>query len=434
MSQKSRREFLKNSAAGLFGTTALAAAAPAVHAAKANELPVVGLIGCGGQGQSVTEALRNHGCRVAYVCDPDESRAAKAQARLKAGKKVGDLRRILDDRAVDAVVVAAPDHWHGPATILACAAGKHVYSEKPCSHNIREGRLMIEAARRYNRVVQVGTQSRSTAPIRDVVQMVREGAIGQVLMTKAWNSQRRKNIGHEKPCEPPTGFDYDTWVGPATMRPYQKNCHHYTWHWWYDFGTGDAGNDGIHEMDICRWVLGVDEHPTRCSGYGDKMAFDDDQQFPDTQQVVFQWPGDGKIPHKRAMIYEQRIWTPYTLEGIEDGCAFYGTEGWILFGKRVGWKMFGPRDKLLKEGELFYSIPEHTANFLDGIRNGAKLNADLETGHRSTTLIHLANIVARVGRSVKFDPQSEQIVDDPEANQLARRSYREGHWAVPEGA
>jgi predicted dehydrogenase len=342
------------------------------------------------------------------------------------------MRKVFDDPAVDAVIIATPDHWHAPAAILACEAGKHVYVEKPCSHNIREGQLMIEAARRTGRVMQVGSQSRSTAFIREAIDLVRGGAIGSVLTAKAWNSQRRVNIGHVKPSDPPAAFDYDLWVGPAPMRPFQSNCHHYTWHWWYNFGTGDVGNDGIHELDIARWGLGDPDHPKVVSGHGSKLHFDDDQQFPDTQYVTFEYPGDRSPGSRKVMIYEQRIWTPYVQDGLEDGNAFYGTEGMLILGKRVGWKLYGPRNKLLKEATGTYDLNAHTADFLDAIRTGRKPNADIEIGHRSAVLAHLSNILARAGRgSLTFDPTSEQIVNDAEAAALLSRTYREGHWAVP---
>ena len=374
-------------------------------------------------------SLIEQGVQIAYVCDVDDARAAKAKQKLSAPEGVSDMRKIFDDKAVDMVVVAVPDHWHAPAAVAACAAGKHVYSEKPCSHNIREGRLMVEAARKHKRVMQIGTQSRSTSSIREAVQRVREGAIGEVLSVKAWNSQKRADIGRLKASEPPKGFDYDTWVGPAPFRPFQRNCHHYTWHWWYDFGTGDAGNDGIHEMDICRMALGVEEHPNRCLGYGAKQFFQDDQQFPDTQYVAFEWDPAEPSGRKKTMIYEQRIWTPYKMQGFEDGCCFFGTEGYMLLCKIQGWKLFAPRDKLVEEKPVHYSIPEHTANFLGAIREGTPLNADVEIGHRSTTLIHLANIVARVGRGVEFDPKKETVLGDDEANAFVGRTYREGYWA-----
>ncbi len=407
---------------------------PSLNAAGASERLTVAVIGCS-RGMADGREMAKQGARIAYVCDPDDARAARARAELNADKAVSDMRRIFDDPAVDAVVIATPDHWHAPATLLACDAGKHVYVEKPCAHNIREGRLMIEAARRTKRVVQVGSQSRSTAFIKNGIQVLREGAIGDILIAKAWNSQRRANIGHAAPSEPPPGFDYDLWVGPAPMRPFQSNCHHYTWHWCYDFGTGDAGNDGVHELDIARWGLGVDGHPSRASGHGGKLFFDDDQQFPDTQYVAFEYPGGAAGAAKRTLIYEHRIWSPYVQEGHENGNAFYGPKGCMILGKKTGWKLYGPRNELLQEEQGGFSLGEHVADFFDAIRSDRLPSADIEIGHGAATLTHLSNAIAKTGcGTLCFDSESEAILDVPEASELAGRSYRKGHWAVPQGA
>ena len=199
-------------------------------------------------------------------------------------------------------IVATPDHWHAPAAILACKAGKHVYVEKPCSHTIREGRLLVEAARKNNCVVQHGTQVRSTTMMIEAVQALREGIIGDVLVAKAWNIQKRRSIGKGRTTDPPAGLDYETWVGPAPMIPYQANRVHGGWHWWYHFGTGDMGNDGVHDIDYCRWGLGVDVHPSKVVALGGKFFFDDDQQFPDTQQVTFEYPAQKPTETSRLLV------------------------------------------------------------------------------------------------------------------------------------
>jgi predicted dehydrogenase len=375
---------------------------------------------------------------VAYVCDPDEGRrnsAARTVEKLsgKAPQAVADMRRVFEDKAVDGVVIATPDHWHGPATILACDAGKHVYVEKPCAHNIREGRLMIEAARRNNRVVQVGTQSRSTPHVRKAMELLHGGAIGEVLVSKAWNSQLRANIGKEKPSDPPAGFDYDLWTGPAPMTPFQKNCQHSWWRWFYNFGTGDAGNDGVHDIDLARWGLGVETHPVAVSATGGKFFFDDDQQFPDTMYVSYDYAADAKTGRRRQLIYEHRIWSPYVQENAENGNAFYGTKGMMILSKGGGWKLYGPRNELKEEMKGGVDTAAHERNFLDCIRNGQRPAADIEVGHLSTALAHLGNIAVRTGRMLRFDPAAEKITGDEEAGKLVRRAYREGHWAVPKG-
>ncbi|MCA9265037.1 MAG: Gfo/Idh/MocA family oxidoreductase, partial [Planctomycetales bacterium] len=338
-----------------------------------------------------------------------------------------------DDAVIDAVIVATPDHWHAPAAILALDAGKHVYVEKPCAHNIREGRQLIEAAERTRKVVQVGTQSRSTPVLRQAIQQLHDGVIGDIKLAKAWNSQRRANIGHAEPSDPPAGFDYELWVGPAPKPAFQKNCHHYTWHWWYDFGSGDAGNDGVHELDIAVWGLGLVSHPTAAFGYGEKLYFDDDQQFPDTQQVTFEYPsGSGTADYKQVLVFENRIWTPYKERGLENGVAFYGTDGYMLLGKNGFYKVYGPRDELREECDTRFSTLEHAKNFAAAIQSGADVNAPPQVGQLSASLAHLANIIARTRKgSLAFDPQTEQITNSVAANQLVQRTYRDGHWAIP---
>jgi predicted dehydrogenase len=345
------------------------------------------------------------------------------------------MRTLYDDAHVDAVFIATPDHWHAPAAILALDAGKHVYVEKPCCHNILEGRLMAEAVRRSGKALQVGTQSRSTDCVSEAIQRVHEGEIGEVLVAKAWNSQRRGTIGHTQPGSPPEALDFDLWVGPAPMVEYRPNLLHSNWRWWYDFGCGDIGNDGVHDIDVACWGLGATSHPTRATCLGGKYFFDDDQQFPDTQNAVFEYPVDGDSPKRKQLIFEQRIWSPYVQEGYENGAAFYGTSGCLIIGHNVGWKLYGERNKLIAERQGGADVPAHHQNFFDCVRGAAKKPAaDIDAGVRAATLVHLANITARVGRTVSFDPQTYTIVGDDEANGLVRRHYRAGHWAVPDGA
>ena len=302
-------------------------------AAAASQTLVVGAIGCGGRGTYLaTTFARLNGVELGLRLRPRRVRAraaAKAVAKItgKAPKVVADLRRVLDDKSVDAVTWRTPDHWHAPAAILACEAGKHVYVEKPCSHNIREGQLLVEAARAHNRVVQHGTQSRSSADRPcDAIELLHEGPIGDVLVAKASNVQKRDEHRPRRAGRAAARLRLRPLARPRSDRPLPANRHHYTWHWWYAFGTGDMGNDGVHELDIARWGLGVDGHPSTVVALGGKYVFDDDQQFPDTQTVVFEYPGDGKVGHRRQLIFEQRIWSPYQPDGFENGNAFYGTE------------------------------------------------------------------------------------------------------------
>jgi predicted dehydrogenase len=333
------------------------------------------------------------------------------------------------------VVIATPDHWHSPAAILACQAGKHVYVEKPISHNIREGRLLIEASQRNKSLVQHGTQVRSPAMMIEAMKLLRSGVIGDVLVAKCWNVQRRGSIGHQQPGTPPTGLDYDTWIGPAPKVAYQKNRCHDGWHWWYDFGTGDMGNDGIHDVDYTRWGLGVTAHPSKISASGGKFFFDDDQQFPDTQQVSFEYSGEGRPGSKRRLIYEQRLWSTNYPRNTDSGAEFYGTKGQMYLSRRGKLEIRGERNAPVEVKVELQSQDDaaHVRNFCDAIRGGAKLNADATIGHLTASLCHLGNIATRLGRSLVFDPQSEQFVDDKEASALVGRVYR-NHWGTPKSA
>jgi predicted dehydrogenase len=433
MESNTRREFLQQ--AGL-GAVALTVGASSASAAV-NDPLTLAVIGPGGMGMNHTRLLSaRKDVKVAYVCDVDATRleAAAKEVETRSGvapKMVQDMRRVFDDKSIDAVFIATPDHWHAPAAILALDAGKHVYVEKPCCHNVREGRAMVEAVRRSGKLLQVGTQSRSTAVVREAIDRVRGGEIGDVLVAKAWNSQLRRSIGKTQPSAPPSQLDFDAWIGPAVPVPYRTNLLHGVWRWWYDFGCGDIGNDGVHDIDVAAWGLGVDTHPSTIACLGGKNYFDDDQQFPDTQYAVFEYPVPGKTA-KKQFIFEQRIWSPYVQEGYENGAAFYGTNGMLIIGHSVGWKLYGPRNKLLAEKTGGADLAAHHQNFFDCIRGVQKqLNADVQVGYLSASLVHLANIAARVGRVLQFDPQREQILHDEDANQLLARKYRGGHWAIP---
>ena len=436
MSHSPRRAFLGQMSAGLVAASALTQLAP-LRAAGANTRKRIGLIGCGGRGTGVaTTFSKLDDAQIVWCCDPDAARVDAAATKLTVPgldkpQTTADLRKVLDDRTVDAVIIATPDHWHAPATLLALAAGKHVYVEKPCSHNIREGRLMVEAARRAKLVVQHGTQSRNGPHVIRALELLRDGAIGEVLVSKAWNTQRRRNIGHAQPSAPPAGLDYDLWLGPVPELPYQANRLHYNWHWWFDLGTGDFGNDGVHDADLARAGLGVDVHPSRVVAAGGKYVFDDDQQFPDTQTVLFEYPTASKAGRPKQLIFEMRIWSPYRQEGFENGNAFYGTEGMLLMGKGEGWQLFGPKNKLIDSMKFEDRERPHARDFLDCIAAGTLPRADIEIGHLSSTLCHLGNIAIRTQNVLRFDGAREQIVDDAEANQLVSRAYRPGHWAAP---
>ncbi len=404
-------------------------------AASPNNEIVVAVIGCGAQGRLHVETWTSRpGVRLAYICDVDQTSLAEAAKLAPSAKPVTDLRHVLDDRQVTAVSIATPDHWHTPAALLALDAGKHVYVEKPCSHNVREGRLLVEAADKSKLFVQTGTQTRSSRYFGEAIQMLHEGVIGDLLVAKAWNVQLRKNIGHAAPQTPPSHLDYDMWVGPAPMIPFQSNRYMYDWRWFYHFGCGDAGNDGIHDIDYARWGLGVETHPSIVSASGGKYFFDDDQEFPDTMTAVFEYPGDGRIGRRRQLVFEMRLWSTNYPYNVDSGIEFYGTKGQMFISKRGKFQLLDARNKRVERqlsGDSKIAVPDHVDNFLAAIRGNAKLSADARTGHLSASLCHLANMAVRVGRGLRFDPDAEQIIGDNEANELLARNYRRDHWAVP---
>jgi predicted dehydrogenase len=446
MTLLNRRDVLKSSAGAAAGLAAygshllsVSAVSPIVTSGAAERVRL-GLIGCGGQGSGLGRSfsgLMPH-AEIVGVCDPDTSRREQAKEKLGAVVCVSDFRKLLDDQTIDAVIVATPDHWHAPAAIMACDAGKHVYVEKPCSHNLREGRLLVEAARRNKVVVQHGTQSRSNPLIADAVQMLHEGVIGDVLMARAWDVQRRNNIGKKQQGPVPEGVDYDQWVGPAEMMPWQENRFHYNWHWWFNFGTGDTGNDGAHELDIARWGLGVDTHPSRITAVGGKYYHDDDQQFPDTQTAIFEYPGNGEFGARKQLIWEMRLWSTTYPYNVDSGVEFHGPEGRLFVSKRGKLELINGRNEKIPnpapKNPRVLQPPHHHLDFVDAIRNGRSPNAEIAIGHLSASLCHLANAASRCGRTLQFDPVAETISGDAEASSLLTRRYREeGHWAIPKG-
>ena len=438
MTAENRRTFLKQTGAG---AAVLASTGTASFASAPSRRLRVGVIGTGGMGSNHVRLLaRRKDVEVAYVCDVDRNRLARAAKIVAAESKkapgtVSDLRKILDDSKIDAVFIATPDHWHAPAAILALNAGKHVYVEKPCCHNIREGRLMADAVKRSGKLLQVGTQSRSTGFIQEAIQRLNAGDIGEILVAKAWNSQKRRSIGKTKPSKPPEHLNYDLWVGPAPMVPYRSNMLPSIWRWWYDFGCGDIGNDGVHDIDVALWGLGVKTHPVTATCLGGKYFFDDDQQFPDTQYAVFEYADDGKPAGRRKQfIFEQRDWSPYVQEGYENGAAFYGTKGMMILGHTRGWRLYGNRNKLIAQKTGRVDLPGHHTNFFACIRGEQKsLNADVTAGHLSATLVHLANIAARTQYVLQFDPRTETITNHDKSNAMVKRTYRKDHWSVPKG-
>jgi predicted dehydrogenase len=414
-----RRQFLAASAVTL---SAAAFAGAADRPSGRVRLAVMGVHGRGKQLAAGFAGLDD--VEIAYLIDPDSNILAPAlkvveDKQKRTPKTEKDLRRVLEDKEVDALVVAAPDHWHALATVWACQAGKHVYVEKPVSHNLVEGRRMVEAARKYDRVVQAGTQRRSGAHYQSAAEFVRKGSLGKVPFVRTWIAGNRKTIGKKKDAEVPAGVDYDLWLGPAPERPFNPNRFHYNWHWHWDYGTGELGNNGIHALDLARMLLDLDE-PTRIVSGGGKFFYEDDQVTPDTQIVTFDFP-------TCSVVWEHRIWSKTGFEGEPWGVAVYGEKGTLTFDKK-GWHV-ADGDKASDTARDMEKA--HLRNFLDCIKDGKRPNADIEQGHKSTRLCHLGNIAFRTGRAVRFDAKTETILDDAEASALLGRSYRKP-FVVPD--
>ena len=386
----------------------------------------VGVIGLRSRGTDHARMFAgNPEAEVVAVCDVDDSMFARPVKAVesKTGKAplaVKDFRRLLDDKTIDAVTIATPDHWHALMTVMACQAGKDVYVEKPASHNVVEGRRMVEAARKYKRVVQLGTQRRSTPFVEEGIAQLRSGTIGKVGMARAWIHQKRVNIGRGKPGPVPAGVDYDLWQGPAPERPFYANRFHYNWHWFWHWGTGELGNNGIHAVDVARWGLGVDA-PLAVSAGGGKYLFDDDQEVPDTQIVTWEFP-------TACLVWEHRMWSAHPTEGSGFGTAFYGDKGTLIIDEKQ-WRIEEGGGKVTRGKPGGEGQARHVQNFLDCVKQRSTPAADIETGHLSTRLCHLGNIAFRLGRKLSFDAPSESF-RDPEADKLLTREYGT-HFEMP---
>ncbi|MFO0909603.1 MAG: Gfo/Idh/MocA family oxidoreductase [Isosphaeraceae bacterium] len=412
-----RRTFLAAGAAGLVAATGPARSGRAAPADRVR----IAVIGVRGRGADLArEFAADGGADVVALCDIDDASFAKPLKALEsAGKKAPriekDFRRLLDDREIDAVAIATPDHWHALMAVMACQAEKDVYTEKPASHNVVEGRRMVQAARKYSRVVQLGTQRRSMKHIQEAIATVQGGTLGKVGMARAWIHQKRPNIGHGKPGPVPAGVDYAMWQGPAPDRPFHANRFHYNWHWFWNWGTGELGNNGIHGVDVARWGLNVEAPISVVSG-GGKYVFDDDQEVPDTQIVTWEFP-------ESCLVWEHRMWSKHGTEGSSFGIAFYGDKGTLIIDEK-GWHVTDPDgNPPTKPLSGKPSGGSHVRDFLDCVRSRYNPNADIEIGHLSTRLCHLGNIAHRVGRKLTFDPLREAFKDAPEADALLTREY-----------
>jgi predicted dehydrogenase len=419
----SRRHFLKQTSILTAGAVSLATASRLRAAKSPNEKVVVAIIGCNGRGMAhIAGYLASPYAEIGYICDVDNRAvkkgiAAVSKKQTREPKGATDLRKVLEDPNVDAVSIATPDHWHAPATILACAAGKHVYVEKPGSHNLHESELMVAAARKNKRVVQMGNQRRSWPWVIEAISALRGGELGKVFFARAWYTNHRPSIGHGKPAPVPEWLDYSLWQGPAPERPFKDNVLHYNWHWFWNWGTGELGNNGVHSLDMARWGLGV-EVPKRVTCGGNRYHYQDDWETPDVYVATFDY-GD------KGIAWEGQSCDPHGFEGASFGVNFYCENGSMSFaGNEV--KVYDLNSKLIREVKGKADDSVHFANFLDAVREGKALNSEIEDGQRSTLLCHLGNIAWRTGHTVNFDPTSRKIIGDETAAALGKREYRPG--------
>lgn len=412
-----RRQFLGRSAqraAGVaVGVVGLSAAASATPGRSANDRIGIGVIGVRNQGKLLaSELAKLVDVEIRTLCDVDETQFAPAiHAVTDTGRQSPetdrDFRRLLDDPSIDAVVIATPDHWHCAMTTLACHAGKDVYVESPSSHFVAEGPLMMDAAQRTGRIVQVGLQQRSGAHFRSAVDVLRSGRIGQVRLAKAWIVHRRKTIGHKQDCETAGTVDYAEWLGAAPARAFNPNRFHFNWRWFWDYGGGELSHWGVHMLDVARWGLDV-ELPTRVSAVGGKYAFDDDQETPDTLSVQYAF-------QDKSILWEHRLWSSHGIEGRSSGVAFHGESGTLVV-DRGGWKIYDHSENVTADASDLQAT--HLRDFLDCIKSRRTPCADLQIGHLASTLCHLGNIAYRIGREVRFDRDGLDCCGDDLANQM----------------
>ncbi len=433
-----RRHFLMSSVAA--GTAALRSSS----LASPNDTVRIACVGVRGQGRShLAHYGKMDNVEIAAICDIDES---ILNARLSDVEKMGkkrpaaytDLRKLLEDKSIDAISIATPNHNHTLQVVWACQAGKDVYVEKPCSHDMFEARQIVAAAQKYNRLVQHGTNCRSGIA-REAVQKLSEGVIGDVYMARGLCFKWRDTIGR-KPVEPvPSGVHYDLWLGPAPLHDFTRNRFHYNWHWFWDYGNGDLGNQGIHQVDVARWGLGV-KYPTKVSAMGGHFMFDDDQETPNTIAATYEFNVAGK---KKFMEFEVRHWMTNHEAAINEtgagkevntvGAIFYGSQGYMAVTDEDHATYYTFLGREQQPGPSGHDQGNNWANFIDALRTRkhSDLNAPIEEGAISTTLVHLANISYRLGRTLQFDADSYSCVGDSEANAMFRRKYREP-FVVPE--
>jgi predicted dehydrogenase len=428
MSNITRRKFIKSAAgAGLFASSAPLIMTKAQGVAPPSELVNVAVVGINGQGGGHASTFaRMENTRLVAVCDVDFNRAreiAKRESVIKGPVKAYiDFRKMLEDKSIDAVSIATCDHWHTPVALAAIMAGKHVYVEKPSSHTVHEGNLLIKAAREYRKCVQHGTQRRSSAGHMAVKEAINKGIIGECYMAKAINCQDRGKIGRAKPEKPPEGVYYDMWLGPAPVAQFTRNRWHYEWHWFWDYGGGDLVNDGIHHLDLAVWGMGLDkQYPKEIVTSGGQLWYDDDHETPDTQLITY-------VYDKVQIIYEMRLWTDYGMPHFGNATVFYGTEGYIH-----GRTAYRDNEKIrIKPEDYGVESPgQIMENFIDAIKadDPTMLTSHIEKGGVLSNLCCLGNIGTRLGNAtLTYSDETQSIVkcskDIDKANALLTKEYR----------
>lgn len=447
MEKNSRRNFIKKSSVAT-AALSIGGVLPAFSASSynrivgSNEKLNVSVMGVNSRGKALAlNFAQQHGCDVLHICDVDSRAIQNCQKEIDQyqnfkTKGFRDFRESLEDKSIDAMVIAAPDHWHAPAALLSMQAGKHVYLEKPSSHNPNEGEILIKAVSRYGKTVQLGNQRRSFPVVRQGMQELKDGVIGRAYFGKAWYANNRGPIGVGKEISVPKWLDWDLWQGPAPRKAYKDNVVHYNWHWLWNWGTGEALNNGTHMIDLLRWGFDVD-YPIKVSSNGGRYRYHDDWEAPDTQVITLDFEKDITIT------WEGRSCNGKTVEGSAVGVIFYGEKGSMLFPGGNNYTVFDLNNNIVKEvkverkidsGDLVNPFNEldaiHINNFFDGVRYGrTKLNAEIESGHKSTLLVQLGNIAQRVGHSLDINPKNGHILKDKEALKYWSRSYEKG-WEM----
>lgn len=364
---------------------------------------------------------------ITWLCDVDPAQIAKAAQLVprsqSSPKTTAKFEEVLADKNVDACVIATPNHWHTPIALAAMEAGKDVYVEKPASHVFSEGQLLMEAEKKYGRVVQHGTQMRSSPVTAKAHHLLKEGIIGEVKVARAWTAEARPVVSPLPDGQAPTGVAYDRWLGPAPEHAFNPHRFHKTWRMFRDYSNGDIGDDGVHDMDMASLALGVQSHPARVTARGGRLLQGHASEFPDNMNVTYEYP-DGRL-----LIYEALATTPYGIQGVDNGNVFYGTEGYMVFSRRGFFNVYlgpksqpGPTEGKELRGKRGYE--EHMADFLTAVRQRTPTRAGAELAHRSSALAHLANIATQTRGQLEFDPAAEKFVNCDEANSLLTRQYR----------